>query len=327
MFVGGVDVENRVWLAPLAGITVSGVRLFFRSLGAGLTHTEMISCAGLLHGSRKTVRMLSFRPQERPLVLQLFAGDADTLIRGAEKALEGDSFDALGVNMACPMPKVLKKGAGARLLESPETAREMVESLGKLGLPVWVKTRKMPPGAAHDTVEFTHLLLEAGASSVAVHGRTPGQRYGGVADREVVKRVAGGFPGFVAASGDVFSAEDAADYLAAGCSAVLAARGAVHDPFMIPRALERCGFSVPSGAAGCSRAWKLGRLIDMGDDIADFDDPGIAVVLLKRFVSGIFKGLRGASEFRRTTALSRDWPELRKQLQEWQDYAERGEQM
>ena len=138
-------MKNPVWLAPLAGITTPSVRLFFKSMGAGLTHTEMISCAGLAHGSRKTFSMLRMIEGEGPLVLQLFAPDEVTLFEGARRALSRSSFDAISINMACPMPKVTKKGAGSSLLERPETAAAMVRALTPLGLPVWAKTGSHPP--------------------------------------------------------------------------------------------------------------------------------------------------------------------------------------
>ena len=106
---GGLVLDSPLMLAPLAGVTIPPVRLFYSRLGASATHTEMISCAGLLRTNRKTAGMLQVLPGEGPVIVQLFAGDSDTLSKGAETALaEGTLFRAVGINMACPMPKVLK---------------------------------------------------------------------------------------------------------------------------------------------------------------------------------------------------------------------------
>ncbi len=326
--IGGVSVDNPVWLAPLAGITVPSVRLFFRRLGAGLTHTEMISCAGLIHGSIKTFRMLRILDGERPVVLQLFAGDEKTLLEGAGLALSASpSFDAIGINMACPMPKVLRKGAGARLLERPDIAGSMVRSLRGNGLPVWVKTRKMPSGSPMDTRDFTGMLLDAGASQVCIHGRSPVQRYGGSSDREVIIETASAFPGMVAGSGDVFCSRDAAELLEGGCAAVFVARGAFRDPFLIPVILDELGFDVDRKLLSREPGSRIEMMQELGALIVEEEGERAALLLLKRFLSGIFKGLRGASLFRRSVGMAANWREMHDILQEWKVFAERGEHL
>ena len=132
-FVGGLALASPLCLAPLAGVTAAPVREFFTRLGAALTHTEMVSCAGLVRANRKTSDMLETLPGEGPVILQLFGGEADTVARGAEVALElkgargGPAFAGLGLNMACPMPKVTRRGAGAALLNAPSEAFEMTK--------------------------------------------------------------------------------------------------------------------------------------------------------------------------------------------------------
>jgi len=301
--IGRVQVEGKVWLAPLAGITVPAVRRFFRELGAALTHTEMVSSSGLLMKNRKTVEMLKGAEKESPLVLQLFAGDVQSLVESAGIALSAADFAAFGINMACPVPKVRKKGAGAQLLSSRGLAVEMVRELAKTGLPVWPKIRKHPSGSNAETLAFCGALLDAGASLVCLHGRTPQQLYTGTADRQVVQEACAAFPGRVAASGDVFDKDDIADYLQRGAAAVLVARGALRDPFLfrdgIPPAepLERALF-----------------LVRLGDSIKEENGPKAASSLIKRFVSGMFKGIRGNSSYRREVASSTDWLEMREKL-------------
>lgn len=285
----------------------------------------MVSCAGLLHGSKKTAAMLRTLEGERPVVLQLFAGDENTLLQAALMALSFSPFDAVGINMACPMPKVLKKGAGSRLLDRPDIAASMVRSLCRAGLPVWVKTRKMSSDSSMDTLAFTEMLLEAGASHICIHGRTPQQRYGGASDRQIIISAANAFPGMIAASGDVYSAEDVHDLLDRGCSAVFVARGAFRDPFIVPAALHRCGFKVDESLLDAGPGRRIEKLVSLGEDLVAEEGERIAMLLLKRFLSGIFRGLCGASRFRRDVAAAAGWPEMRETLEEWKVIAERGE--
>ena len=309
--IGSVRVKGRLWLAPLAGITTPAVRRFFFVMGAGMTHTEMVSSSGLLMGNRKTLGMLEHSGKEEPLVLQLFAGDTESLVKSAFVALAHGRFAAFSINMACPVPKVRKRGAGAQLLHRTEVASEMVAELKRAGLPVWPKIRKHPSGRVEDTLSFCNALFQAGAELVCLHGRTPQALYGGVADKDAVRQAASLFPGRIVASGDVFSKEDADEYLENGAAAVLVARGALRDPFFF-------GGS-ETGPLPLDRALFLVRL---GDEIAAESGPKAASSLIKRFISGMFRGLRGNAAYRKEVALSRDWAQMRHRLCACTDYFE-----
>jgi tRNA-dihydrouridine synthase len=299
--IEGGQNELAIWLAPLAGITIPPVRLFFSRLGAKITHTEMVSASGLLFNNKKTRNMLEVLPGESSVVLQLFAGDADSLVRAAEFALAVSeindkqcgvaSYFAFGINMACPMPKVLKRGAGAKLLEFPEIAFSMVEKLKAIGLPVWVKTRKAPQKNKLTTYQFIEGLIEAGADNVCLHGRTPAQRYEGIADKQIVCDMARDFPGKISGSGDVYTHEDAKVYLDAGCVGVMAARGALANPFIF-----RNDPSYPPAEE------QLALLQQFGRDVSDWAGPRVAVIMVKRMLAGMLKGMCGAGVFRREVA-------------------------
>ncbi len=324
--IGGIAVENPLFLAPLAGVTLSGVRRFFRRLGAGLVHTEMVSGTGLLYGGVKTRRMLDFHDEEHPLVLQLFATDADSLYRSAELALHGHSYDGFSVNMACPMPKITKRGAGSALLRTPQTACEMVRGLKRFGLPVWPKIRKVVPDATYtqNTEQFAGELLAAGADNVAVHGRTPAQRYEGVADAGEILRVARAFPGMIMASGDVYTPEKVKFYLDGGCSAVLVARGAIADPLLIPRTLGLLGYAPRDTVSELTLRRRAELLVEFADILRGAHAERIALMLLKRFVPGFFRGRAGMTEFKRTLAQTKDWDSTYRLLLDWRSYFERG---
>ncbi|MDR3231049.1 MAG: tRNA-dihydrouridine synthase family protein [Synergistaceae bacterium] len=316
---GGLTLDNELWLAPLAGVTASPVRQFFSRLGAGLTHTEMVSCQGLTRGNRKTREMLRILPDEGPVVLQLFCGDADTMARGAEAALEQSaasrSFAALGINMACPMPKVTKHGAGAALLNAPETAFEMTRRLKPLGLPVWVKIRRMPSGDVDETLRFVEGLLRAGGDNVCIHGRTPAQRYEGYADRTATRAAAGRFPGKISASGDVRAVEDVLEYMGMGCVGVMLARGALANPDLFPRALRALGREVADEPTPTAKR-QVERLRALGESAVNVCGPRLAVVLLKRLASGVLRGIPGAADLRRRLGAAADPEELLRILSE-----------
>ena len=299
MLVGGLELKNNLCLAPLAGITTLPVRELFSKLGAGLTHTEMISCAGLIRDNAKTQDMLKVSENEAPLVVQLFAHDEAVLTAGGECALKsGYSYGALGINMACPMPKVTRNGSGAALLRKPDIAAKMVKGLKSLGLPVWVKIRRLEDD--NGTLRFIDGLVNAGADNVCIHGRTCAQRYEGTADRNITALAATRFPGVISASGDVKSVSDIHEYMSFGCAAVMLARGAVSNPFLFEeyRGIYR------------THEEKLQELIAFGMRAKEYSGEHRAVVMLKRFAGCMLRYTKGSAELRRLAGLSTNLAEL-----------------
>ena len=278
MIVGGIEVSGRLFLAPLAGITDLPVREFFSEHGASLTHTEMISCAGLIRDNAKTFDMLKVSEREGPLVVQLFANDAGVLKAGGEVVMERcEKFTAFGINMACPMPKITKNGCGASLLKKPEIAVKMVSGLKSLGLPVWVKIRRLEDD--DDTLSFVDGLVEAGADNVCIHGRTCAQRYEGVADRRITSKAGQKFPGMISASGDVREVADVEEYLSMGCAGVMIARGAFSNPFIFEEFEGRFR----------TKGEKLSEIVNFARHADEISGEHRALVLMKRFAGSILR--------------------------------------
>ena len=282
-----MTLKNALCLAPMAGVTTIAMREFFALHGAGLTHTEMISCAGLVRDNAKTFDMLALSENESDVIVQLFGND-DALVReGAEVVMNrGVKFSAFGVNMACPMPKITRNGSGSALMKRPDIAAKMVKGLKSLGLPVWVKIRKFENDA--DTLSFVETLAEAGADNVCIHGRTPAQRYEGVADRKIVAEAAKRFPELIAASGDVKTLADIEEYLAYGCVVVMAARGALSNPFMFEEYASR--FRTP--------AERIAELVNFAYRAREISGEHRAVVLMKRFAGSVLRFAHGSAELR-----------------------------
>lgn len=317
--IGGVSVENPVWLAPLAGITFASVRKFYRKLGAGLVHTEMVSALGLCHKGRKTKELLSGSDEERPVVLQLFGSKAEDIARGAEAALGIRRFEALQINMACPMPKVTKRGSGSKLMEDIKTSAEIISAMKKTGLPAWAKIRIMPHGSAVSTCEYCDALFEAGADFIFIHGRTPAQRYEGKSSRDAVEEAARRFPGMVGGSGDCYEPEDFMDYIGRGCAAVLAGRGILRDVFMIPKTLKMLGAEVPEHYCDPSLDFQSELLLELGRSIYNTEGQSQALMISRRMLAALFKGSPGSAQLRRHGALARTWTEMEELIIFWQE--------
>ena len=297
--IGGLELRTPLCLAPLAGVTVLPVREFFAAHGASLTHTEMISCAGLVRDNAKTFDMLTLSDREGVVVVQLFGNDDALIVQGAEVLLSRCSgVSALGVNMACPMPKITRNGSGSALMRKPELAAKIVKGLKGLGLPVWVKIRKFERDA--DTLHFVEVLAASGADNVCVHGRTPAQRYEGVADRKIVAEAAAKFTGLISASGDVRTPADVEEYLASGCVAVMLARGVIANPFL---------FEEYAGLAKTHEE-RLAELIAFAYRARELSGEHMAVVIMKRFAGSVLRFAHGSAELRQRAMLTKSLDDL-----------------
>jgi tRNA-dihydrouridine synthase B len=313
--IGGVEVSSPVWLAPLASVTNAAFRAFHRKRGAGLVHTEMISAVGLSYKNKKTGRLLGSAEEPGPVVLQLFAPDAESLAQGAAVAIEMKNFAAIEINMACPMPKVTRKGAGAKLLERVGEARRMVAVLRTFGLPVWVKLRIInEEGSSALTEKFCEAMLEAGAGLLLLHGRTPAQKYEGSSDKEKVCETARCFPGRIAASGDYYAPSDAVTYLIGGCAAVLAARGALKDAYLIPKTLASLGYDVMENFVNPAIEDQIKALDEIGRLGLESEGERATLILVRRMLPGLFKNFAGSASIRQACASCRDWSSLEKIL-------------
>ena len=228
-------------LAPMAGVTDYAFREICVRTGAGATVTEMVSAKALCYGDKKTASLLR-RNRGVLCGVQIFGCDPDFMARGARLALELSGADFIDINMGCPMPKIVNNGEGSALMKDPVLAAECVAAVIEGGKkPVSVKIRKgfseSLGASAEGCAEFALAMEKAGASAIAVHGRTREQYYSGTADWACIKAVKEAVSVPVIGSGDIFSAEDAVRMLdETGCDCVMIARGARGNPWIFEEA-------------------------------------------------------------------------------------------
>ena len=182
MRIGNVTLENRLALAPMAGVTDLPFRLLCKEQGAGLLCMEMVSAKALSYHNKNTENLLKIHEREHPVSLQLFGSDPE-LMSEVAKEIEDRPFDILDINMGCPMPKIVNNGEGSALLKQPELAAEIIRKMVRaIKKPVTVKIRKGFDDNHINAVEMAKRAEDAGAAAIAVHGRTREQYYSGRAD-------------------------------------------------------------------------------------------------------------------------------------------------
>jgi nifR3 family TIM-barrel protein len=244
--IGGLSLAGNLFLAPVAGYTDRAFRSMCINGGADFCFTELVSAESVIRG----------RPDQKPMDdpgpvsvllrraenegfygIQLFGAEAERMGRAA--ALLGPWRPALiDINAGCPVPKVVRAGAGAALMRNPANLGRVVEAVVRAGeglgdVPVAVKLRSGWDGQDLNYLECARAAVEAGAAMVSLHPRTRAQGYGGKSDWTCIEDLAGRLSVPITGSGDLYSAEDARRmFQETGCAALMFARGALGNPFI-----------------------------------------------------------------------------------------------
>ena len=239
MKIGNVNIENKVFLAPMAGVTDLPFRLLCREMGCGLLYTEMVSAKAILYNNKNTDALLRVTEAENPIAVQLFGSDPQIMADMA-KRLEERPFDVIDVNMGCPVPKVVRNGEGSALMKNPKLVEEIITKTARaIRKPVTVKIRKGFDESHVNAVEIAKIAEASGAAAVAVHGRTREQYYSGKADWDIIRQVKEAVKIPVIGNGDVTSAESAdAIMRETGCDGVMIGRRAQGNPWIFHQILH-----------------------------------------------------------------------------------------
>ena len=235
MKIGDLEFTNIAFLAPMAGIADRAFRELCTQFGAAYTVTEMVSSKGLTMGDKKSGELLTIG-SERPCGAQIFGDDPEIMAQAAVKCLEYKP-NILDINMGCPAPKVAMNGGGASLMKKPQLAYEITKAVVEaVDIPVTVKIRKGWDDDNINAVEMALLAQKAGASAVAVHGRTRQQMYSGKVDYQIISDVKNALDIPVIANGDITDEQTAAIMLEKTIDdAIMIGRGALGNPWVFSR--------------------------------------------------------------------------------------------
>ncbi len=323
--IGDIVMDNRVVLAPMAGICNSAFRLTVKEFGAGLVYAEMISDKGIVSKNERTLSMLYIDERENPLSLQIFGGEKETLVAAAKYVDQHTTADIIDINMGCPVNKIIKCEAGARWLLDPNKIYEMVSAVvDNVSKPVSVKMRTGWDEDHIYAVENARAIERAGGAAIAVHGRTRVQMYEGQANWDLIRQVKEAVNIPVIGNGDVNSPQDAKRMLdETGVDAVMIGRAALGDPWMIYRTVEYLESGELKPEPNIQE--KIDVCLLHFDRLTALKGEGIAVREMRKHASWYLKGIRGNGTARNMINQMESGKELKDYLRSFAEEAMKAE--
>ena len=300
--IGSLSLDGNVFLAPVAGYSDRAFRSICADCGADFAYTEMVSAEALTRNNLKTEQLMARAPNEKAYAVQIFGGKGQTMADAARIVLEKTTAECIDINGGCPVPKIIKSGAGSNLTANPTLLYDIVSSVVKAvdgRVPVTIKIRTGWDAEHITWKDCAQAALDAGAAAITLHGRTRAQGYEGKADwgklAELVEFINGRIPVF--GSGDVFSPEAAKQMIEqTSCDGIMLARGAMGNPFIFTKIRQFLKTGSYQEIPTRERIEAGFRELDLL--VQDFGEKGACLEMRKRFCA-YSRGIDGGATLRK----------------------------
>ena len=302
--------SNKVFLAPMAGVTDLAFRTLCREYGADLVVSEMISSRGLHYKDKKTSELLKTNNIETPLIVQLFGNEPDVMAEAA-KILEDTGVKYLDINMGGPAPKIVKNGDGCSLMRDELLAGKVAENVVKaVSIPVSVKFRAGWDKDSINAVSFAKTMENAGVACVTVHGRTKEQFYSGSADYDIIKQVRDTVDIPVVANGDVVDGASAKKILEiTDCNSLMVGRGSLGNPFVFAEIKAAFAGNAITTVSTADKRKALLRHIEL---MEEYKDEHIGVPEMRKHFAWYLKGIPHSGKYKLEAFSAKTYKEMKK---------------
>lgn len=301
--------SNKVFLAPMAGVTDLAFRTVCKEYGADLVVSEMVSSRGLHYKDKKTSELLKSNDIESPLIVQLFGNEPEVMSEAA-KILEDMGVKYLDINMGCPAPKIVKNGDGCSLMRNETLARQVAEAVVKaVKIPVSVKFRSGWDKDTINAVSFAKTMENAGVSCITVHGRTKDQFYSGCADYDIIRQVRDAVKIPVVANGDVTDSKSAREILSkTGCDSLMIGRGSLGNPFVFTEIKAAFEGNTITSISSAEKRKALLRHIEL---MEEYKPEHIGVPEMRKHFAWYLKGIPHSGKYKLEAFSAKTYKELK----------------
>lgn len=318
--IGKVNVAPNLILAPMSGVTNSCFRKLIRDENPGslgLAVTEFISIEGLTRRNGRSLQMMEYSEEERPISIQIFGYDIERMVEAAQM-VEDTGADIVDINCGCPVPKVVKRGGGCELMRQTYHLGKMLNRVVKaVSIPVTLKIRSGWDDESRNALDVGVIAQDAGVAMLAVHGRTRKSLYRGIADWDIISEIAGALEIPVVGSGDIVDAETAQRALTSGVAGIMIGRGAMANPWIFSEITS----AVRGEAFAEKGAFETIDLLERYAVILSANMPERGVTgKMKQLASQATRRIKGSSKARRAICTSQSLSEMLEVLQRWREY-------
>ncbi|MAQ43378.1 MAG: tRNA dihydrouridine synthase DusB [Candidatus Marinimicrobia bacterium] len=306
MKIGNIDIKNSILLAPMAGVTDLPFRIICKDMGADLVYTEFVSSNGIIRENKKTLDLIEFIDEERPIGVQIFGETPEAVGLSAKMIEERFSPDIIDINYGCPVPKVTKKGAGSAALKDLNLMRDITSAVVEKvkDTPVTVKMRSGWCSDSEVFVKAGQILEEVGVSAITLHPRTTSQRFEGSADWNSIKVLKENVNIPVIGNGDVKTIDDYIKILKqTKCDAVMIGRAALGNPWIFR---DINNYNKGNAKKETKISDILTICIKHYNLLKENKEERICVNLTKKHFSWYLKGFKNASYWRKKILFSKD---------------------
>lgn len=313
--IGNILIENKVILAPMAGVSNSPFRKKARINGAGLVFAEMISDKGLINDNAKTKSLLYMEDSERPMAQQIFGSDINSMVEAAKLLEKLSNCDIIDINMGCPVPKVaIRAQAGSALMKDPIKVYELVKAVvDAVNRPVTVKIRSGWDKQSINAVEVAKQIEKAGAKAITIHAKTRSQGYSGKADLDIIKLVKAAISIPVIGNGNINSGKKAQEMLDyTNCDAVMIGREALGNPWIFKEIDAYLNNKPIPSKPNNKEVYDL--IISHMEDLIALKGERIGLLEMQRHTSGYLKGYKNSVEAKKKLKLANTIEEVKEIL-------------
>ena len=311
-----LELKNRIVIAPMAGISNPAFRSIVKNYQPALIYSEMISDKAIVYKNIKTIEMTRVLPDEHPMGLQLFGEDIDSLVKAAVYLDQNTNCDVIDINMGCPVPKIVKGSGGASLMKTPDHAFKIVEEIVKeIQKPLTVKTRLGWDEAHLNVVEMAMGLEKAGASAIAIHGRTRGAMYSGEARFDLIRQVKANAKIPIIANGDITSLAKAKEVLEiTKADAIMIGRGVLGQPWFIEELIKGLN-DEPYVMIDIQERFNIARMHAL--KLIEFKGEEIALKEMRGHLSWYLKGLPNSHKVKEGISMMKSYVEFDRILKDY----------